>query len=184
MESTLVEYSENKREKGKEKTVVTNTLLDTMETSAKGFSPLILLLKLLDRPLFLRSNVHLEQVPNLDCQNFHSNFTYTYSIFKFVVQVMCLLQVVVNNAVSEIDCEPHFGQAPGCSEREAAALTSSDSKHDNLTSEQNLGLEMNPKPSAEASSLSLKSSVNRHDIFLQLPKSDMHNLCHILAHEG
>ncbi|XP_065003917.1 E3 ubiquitin-protein ligase UPL1 isoform X2 [Musa acuminata AAA Group] len=159
VESTLVEYSENKREKGKEKTVVTNTLLDTMETSAKGFSPLILLLKLLDRPLFLRSNVHLEQV-------------------------MCLLQVVVNNAVSEIDCEPHFGQAPGCSEREAAALTSSDSKHDNLTSEQNPGLEMNPKPSAEASSLSLKSSVNRHDIFLQLPKSDMRNLCHILAHEG
>lgn len=57
-----IEYSSNQWEKGKEKTLETNAPLDIMRTSASGFVPLILLLKLLDRPLFLRSNAHLEQV--------------------------------------------------------------------------------------------------------------------------
>ncbi|KAG6513969.1 E3 ubiquitin-protein ligase UPL1-like isoform X1 [Zingiber officinale] len=155
--SASIVYSSIQWEKGKEKTLETNAPLD-MRTSASGFVPLILLLKLLDRPLFLRSNAHLEQV-------------------------MCLLQVVVSNAVSEIDCEPCFGQGVGFSKTQLASGTTDDIS-ENLSSKQRPSLEKNQKSSDDVPSSSLKNTVNRHEIFLQLPKSDLCNLCRILAHEG
>ncbi|WOL17494.1 E3 ubiquitin-protein ligase [Canna indica] len=158
IESTTTDNSVSKREKGKEKTSDMKAQLDITEASSKDFVPLTLLLKLLDRPLFLRSNAHLEQV-------------------------MSLLQVVISNAVSEIDCDPCFNQAAGFSETQLATGTSFHDKRDNLTSERNSTVEKNQKSSVEEPCSSLKYSVSRHDIFLQLPKSDLRNLCRILAHE-
>lgn len=96
---------------------------------------------------------------------------------------MCLLQVVVSNTVSEIDCEPCFGQGVGFSETQLASGTTDDIS-ENLSPKQRPNLEKNQKSSDDVPSSSLKNTVNRHEIFLQLPKSDLFNLCRILAHEG
>lgn len=37
-------------------------LLDTKQPSSEGYTPILLFLKLLNKPLFLRSRVYLEQV--------------------------------------------------------------------------------------------------------------------------
>lgn len=54
-------YSETKKDKGKEK-IVEGASSNPLGNSQKGDVPLILFLKLLNRPLFLRSIAHLEQV--------------------------------------------------------------------------------------------------------------------------
>lgn len=50
-----------KDEKGKEKMFEAKDSLD-VESSSKSDIPIVLFLKLLNRPLFLRSSAHLEQV--------------------------------------------------------------------------------------------------------------------------
>lgn len=96
---------------------------------------------------------------------------------------MCLLQVVVSNAVSEIDCEPCYGQGAGFSETQLASGTTDDIS-ENLSSKERPSLEKNQTSSDDVPSSTLKNTVSRHEIFLQLPKSDLCNLCRILAHEG
>ncbi|KAK1310386.1 E3 ubiquitin-protein ligase UPL1 [Acorus calamus] len=126
-------HENNEKDKGK---TVEGLSGSGLETSQKGDIPLILFLKLLNRPLFLRSNAHLEQV-------------------------MVLVQVVVNSAVSKIDFEPLS---------ESLSTQNDDEKKEN--------------GSTDAPSSSGKENVNLYDIFLQLPKSELRNLCNILAHEG
>lgn len=60
-DSLIPKCSETK-DKGKEKIVDGETSLEYKEDLEDGSVPLILLLKLLNRPLFLRSTQHLEQV--------------------------------------------------------------------------------------------------------------------------
>lgn len=94
-----------------------------------------------------------------------------------VVQVMSLIQVIVNNAVSKIDCLPPSGQAADGSENQ-------DTQKDSSTLEQNPGLEKNQSPCLEVPSSGLNNPVSQYDLLLQLPDSDLRNLCTILAHEG
>nr|XP_010929052.1 E3 ubiquitin-protein ligase UPL1 isoform X2 [Elaeis guineensis] len=151
-ESSNVSHSENKREKSKEKIFEAKASSSVPETSPKGSMPLIIFLKLLNRPLFLRSNAHLEQV-------------------------MSLIQVVVNNAVSKIDCPPPSGQA-------ADGSAIQDTQKDSSTLEQNPDLEKNQGSCPAVPSLGRNNPVSQYDLLLQLPDSDLHNLCTILAHEG
>ncbi|KAK2997133.1 hypothetical protein RJ639_026658, partial [Escallonia herrerae] len=81
-ESSSLQYVENKKDKGKEKIVGGDDTLDPVGSSQEGDFPLVLFLKLLTQPLFLCSVAHLEQV-------------------------MGLLQVVVYNAASKVDRQPH-----------------------------------------------------------------------------
>lgn len=90
---------------------------------------------------------------------------------------MSLLQVVVKNAVSKIDCLPPSGEAADGPENQDTQKCSS-------TSEQNSGPEMNQGPCTDVPSSGGKNCVSQYDLLLQLPDSGLHNLCSILAHEG
>lgn len=61
-ESLSIKTSEAKKDKGKEKMLEGDDLPNSLACSGKGDIPLILFLKLLRQPLFLRSIAHLEQV--------------------------------------------------------------------------------------------------------------------------
>ena len=60
-ESSNPNFLETKKDKGKEK-IVEGDLSNPVQSHHEGDVPLILLLKLLNQPLFLRSIAHLEQV--------------------------------------------------------------------------------------------------------------------------
>lgn len=144
-------------EKSKENLLEEKDLSD-VESSSKSDIPIILFLKLLNRPLFLRSSAHLEQV-------------------------MGLLQVVVNNAVAKVDSQIQSGQSAGIIERQASNGAPSNSQRDSSSLEQDQNKE-NSSLSTELLPLSGNKPVKIYDIFLQLPKPDLRNLCSILAHEG
>ncbi|KAG0451467.1 hypothetical protein HPP92_026407 [Vanilla planifolia] len=119
--------------------------------------PLVILLKLLNRPLFLRSSAHLEQVMNL-------------------------IQVIVYNAVSRIDCEPQ--SIPDASNFETIKdISPSDGLKHSTVLEQNHAQDFNSSRSNLQAS-SGEKSFSPYDIFLQVPKPDLCNLCQILAQTG
>lgn len=98
---------------------------------------------------------------------------------------MCLLQVVVNNAVSKVDNLSRSGQAAGISEAQLANGALSNSQIDSSTPEQEHSKDLDQCPNAEVTpSSGAKQSVNLYDILVQLPESDLCNLCRILALEG
>ncbi|XP_077221899.1 LOW protein: E3 ubiquitin ligase-like protein isoform X2 [Tasmannia lanceolata] len=152
-------HSEAKKDKGKEKIAEGMAFPSLLETSQNGDVPLILFLKLLKRPLFLRSSAHLEKV-------------------------MGLLQVVVNNAASKVDSHLLSGQSVANSQTLPDKGASSDTQKDPPTSEQNAEQELNKSSSSEASPSGGKKTINPYDILLQLPESDLSNLCSLIAHEG
>ncbi|XP_068637077.1 E3 ubiquitin-protein ligase UPL1-like isoform X2 [Aristolochia californica] len=132
---------------------------EMLESSQKGDIPLILFLKLLNRPLFLRSSAHLEQV-------------------------MGLLQVVVNNAARKVECHSHVEVAHSANSDSNSQLDGGpDSQKDPPISECNANEELNKDAAAEGSS-SGKKTVNPYDILLKLPESELCNLCSLLAREG
>ncbi|XP_068643121.1 E3 ubiquitin-protein ligase UPL1-like isoform X2 [Aristolochia californica] len=144
----------NDKEKGKEKMEE-----EMLESSQKGDIPLILFLKLLNRPLFLRSSAHLEQV-------------------------MGLLQVVVNNAARKVECHSHVDVGHSANSDSNSRLDGGpDSQKDPPISECHANEELNKDAAAEGSSGG-KKTVNPYDILLKLPESEMRNLCSLLAHEG
>lgn len=149
---------ESKKDKGKEKIVEGGLSSKPLGNSLDGDVPLILLLKLLNRPLFVRSNAHLEQV-------------------------MGLLQVVVHTAASKLDHQPQSEQAtanaPDLSVNEASA----DVQIDPPISEPESKKE-DKCAGADSSTSDGKKSVDTHNIFLQLPQPELRNLCSILGREG
>ncbi|GFZ07365.1 LOW protein: E3 ubiquitin ligase-like protein [Actinidia rufa] len=81
-------HSEIKKDKGKGKIEEGGDLSNVSVNIQRGDVPLILLLKLLSQPLFMRSSAHLEQV-------------------------MGLILVVVCTAASNLDCQLHSEKAAG-----------------------------------------------------------------------
>ncbi|PKA67035.1 E3 ubiquitin-protein ligase UPL1 [Apostasia shenzhenica] len=120
--------------------------------------PLVIFLKLLSRPLFLCSNAHLEQV-------------------------MALIQVIIDNAVTKIDCDSHPALVSNSSGTQIDTVPS-DSLRDSAIVEQNPDKEAHPCLSNPQTSVVGKKSISPYGIFLQLPKTDLCNLCSILAHSG
>ncbi|XXG72650.1 hypothetical protein AAC387_Pa07g1701 [Persea americana] len=165
-ESLSPVHLETKNEKGKEKVIDEMSPLDQPEISSKGDIPLILFLKLLSRPLFLRSSAHLEQV-------------------------MGLLQVVVNNAASKVDRLPHSGpvvtESQTLPDQGASGDTPNetpDTPNETPTSKHDSNQQLGKGAGSEVSSSAEKRAVKPHDIFLLLPEIDLCNLCSLLAHEG
>ncbi|KAI0492443.1 hypothetical protein KFK09_026716 [Dendrobium nobile] len=146
-----------KKDKTKERTCLLKDSL-TLESSQKGDAPLVLFLKLLNKPLFLRSNAHLEQV-------------------------MALIQVIVDNAVAKINCHPPSVIAAGRSETQADS-TPSNSLRDSTILEQNHDQDDNPSSSNQQPNGDGEELFSAHNTFLQLPKPVLCNLCSILAHAG
>ncbi|KAG6793628.1 hypothetical protein POTOM_002843 [Populus tomentosa] len=148
-------YLETKMDKGKEK-------IDDRGDSLKPLGdaddiPLILFLKLLNRPLFLRSTAHLEQV-------------------------MGLLQVVVFMAASKLESQAQSGQARETSQKQTVGEASSD-----VPSVPPVVAEASEEDKAASAGLSVsdeKRSIDASSIFLQLPQADLRNLCSLLGREG
>ncbi|XP_052178127.1 E3 ubiquitin-protein ligase UPL1 isoform X2 [Diospyros lotus] len=151
-------YSEIKKDKGKEKIGEVGELSNPSDSFQTGDVPLILFLKLLSQPLFLHSSALLEQV-------------------------MGLVQVVVYTASSKLDCQSHSEQVAAdshnLSQDEATGGDQKDMPSSNLESGQD-----GKGPNAESSTSDGKRSSDTHDIFLQLPQADLHNLCSLLGNEG
>ncbi|KAK4341923.1 hypothetical protein RND71_037739 [Anisodus tanguticus] len=160
-----VKCLETKGDKGKEK-MVGGDSSNPFRSSNKRDIPLVLFLKLLNQPLFLRSIAHLEQV-------------------------MGLLQVVVYTAASKMECQSHSEETVDRSHNETVDgsdnpvgnETMSDIQKDpglpDIKSPQDDSGTGSANPASDAN-----GSPNIRDIFLQLPQSDLHNLCCLLGHEG
>ncbi|CAL5213878.1 unnamed protein product [Lathyrus oleraceus] len=139
--------------KGKEKVIEGGPSSKPSETHV-GDVPLVLFLKLLNQPLFLRSTAHLEQV-------------------------MGLIQVVVETAAAKLaslsQSEKEIADTQNLSVNEAEKdppLVELDSNKQDKHAD--------TKPCHSNG----KKNVDMYNIFLQLPQSDLRNVCSILGREG
>ncbi|KAK8313240.1 hypothetical protein V6Z12_D01G095700 [Gossypium hirsutum] len=148
---------ETKKDKGKEK-IIDGDASKPLGNS-QGDIPLILFLKLLNRPLFLLSTTHLEQVVGL-------------------------LQVVVYTAASKLESWSlsHLAVDNSSSQNLLDEEASGDAHKDLPLTEQESNQEKRTK--TESSGSKGNKNVDFHNIFLQLPESDLCNLCSLLGREG
>ncbi|XVF33865.1 hypothetical protein REPUB_Repub18cG0008600 [Reevesia pubescens] len=151
--------SETKKDKGKEK-IMDGDASKPLGNSQEADVPLILFLKLLNHPLFLQSTAHLEQVVGL-------------------------LQVVVYTAASKLVSRSLSDLAVENSNSQnlLANEASGDAHKDPPLSKPESNLE-DKRTSAESSASNSHRNVDLHNIFLQLPESDLRNLCSLLGREG
>lgn len=75
---------ETKKDKGKEKIVEGGLSPKLLGNSLDGDVPLILFLKLLNRPLFLRSNAHLEQVGLISWSSDFKHLSLQFYPFEYI----------------------------------------------------------------------------------------------------
>ncbi|KAJ6886418.1 E3 ubiquitin-protein ligase UPL1-like isoform X1 [Populus alba x Populus x berolinensis] len=154
LEPPSPKYLETKIDKGKEKIGDGDNSLKPLGNTDNV--PLILFLKLLNRPLFLHSTTHLEQV-------------------------MGLLQVVVFTAASKLDSHAQSGQARETSQKQTAGevpggvqsvppLVAESSQED--------------KAASSGSISNGNRSIDACSVFLKLPQPELRNLCSLLGCEG
>ncbi|CAA3019978.1 E3 ubiquitin- ligase UPL1-like [Olea europaea subsp. europaea] len=156
-ESANINCSELKNDKGKEK-IIEEDHLKTSASSQEGNVPLILFLRLLSQPLFLRSAAQLEQV-------------------------MGLLQVVVYAAASKLDLQSHSEETVAPTKNPSSNEIATDVQKD----PQLLEIEVNQLENSSCTSKTTSDgqrNLKTADIFLLLPQSDLHNLCTLLGQEG
>ncbi|XP_040986368.1 E3 ubiquitin-protein ligase UPL1-like isoform X1 [Juglans microcarpa x Juglans regia] len=149
--------TEAKKDKGKEK-IVEGLSSMPLWSSLDGDTPLILFLKLLNRPLFLRSTAHLEQV-------------------------MGLLQTVVYTAASKLEYQPQSEAATANPQDLPGNEASVDAQKDPPLSEPESKQE-DKHAGAESTASDGKRSIDMYNIFLRLPQSELRNLCNLLGREG
>ncbi|XVE50857.1 hypothetical protein DITRI_Ditri01bG0197700 [Diplodiscus trichospermus] len=151
--------SESKKDKGKEK-IMDGVASQPLGNSPEGDDPVILFLKLLNRPLILRSTAHLEQVVGL-------------------------LQVVVYTAASKLENRSPSDLAVDNSNSQNLLTNeaSGDAHVDPSLSEPESNQE-DKQANAESSASNGNKNVDLYNIFLQLPESDLCNLCSLLGREG
>ncbi|XP_011044918.1 PREDICTED: E3 ubiquitin-protein ligase UPL1-like isoform X2 [Populus euphratica] len=154
LEPLSPKYLETKIDKGKEKIGDGDNSLEPLGDTDNV--PLILFLKLLNRPLFLHSTTHLEQV-------------------------MGLLQVVVFTAASKLDSHAQSGQARETSQKQTAGevpggvqsvppLVAESSQED--------------KAASSGSISNGNRSIDACSVFSKLPQPELSNLCSLLGCEG
>lgn len=102
-------------------------------------------------------------------------------VFVFV-QVIGLLQVVVYNAATKLECQTNLDKEPQDSENPSTNEVSEDKK-DPAVSDPDPKQE-DKRIGGESSSSDGKKSIDIYNIFLQLPQSDLCNLCSLLGREG
>ncbi|GKV44584.1 hypothetical protein SLEP1_g51748 [Rubroshorea leprosula] len=160
LEVTSASYLETKKDKGKEKILDGEAESNVSGNSQEGDIPLMLFLKLLNRPLFLQSSSHLEHV-------------------------MGLIQVVVNTAASKLESKSlseltvknlnsqnlHSNESSGDVQRDPPLSKPESSQKEKHVNE-------------ESSASDGKTMVDTSDIFLLLPQSDLRNLCSLLGCPG
>jgi len=98
---------------------------------------------------------------------------------------MCLLEVVVNNAASQIDYSPRSTQIANSSGVELVADGApSQTQVEPSTLEQGHIQDNDQSKDVEVPTPCARQDVNVHAILTKLPDADLHNLCNILALEG
>ncbi|CAA2959517.1 E3 ubiquitin- ligase UPL1 isoform X1 [Olea europaea subsp. europaea] len=152
-ESANINSLELNNDKGKGK-IIEEDCLNSSASAQEENVPLILFLRLLSQPLFLRSIVHLEQV-------------------------MGLLQVVVYAAASELDLQSHSEETAAPTDNPPSNEIATDVQKSETEINQ-LDKSSGTSKTTSDGQRNLKTS----DIFLLLPQSDLHNLCSLLGHEG
>ncbi|XWS51731.1 hypothetical protein CRYUN_Cryun11dG0008600 [Craigia yunnanensis] len=150
---------ETKKDKGREK-IMDGDESKPLGNSQEGDVPLILFLKLLNRPLFLCSTAHLEQVVGL-------------------------IQIVVYTAASKLENRSLSDLAVDNSDAQNLLTNeaSGDAHKDPPLSESESNQE-DKRTNAESSGSNGNRNVDLYNIFLQLPESDLCNLCSLLGREG
>ncbi|OIW00674.1 hypothetical protein TanjilG_09643 [Lupinus angustifolius] len=148
-------------EKGKDKVIEGEPSPEPSGTRAEDV-PLILFLKLLNRPLFLRSAAHLEQI-------------------------MGIIQVVVDNAASELESqsqsEKEMVNTQDLSVNEASGNVTQDPPLAK-TGILEIALNEHNKLADINHYDGKKKEYNIYNTFLQLPQFDLRNLCTLLSREG
>ncbi|XP_006474874.1 E3 ubiquitin-protein ligase UPL1 isoform X2 [Citrus sinensis] len=157
LESSSPKYSETKA-KGKEKIMDGAASTEPLGNLEGGDVPLVLFLKLLNRPLFLRSTAHLEQV-------------------------MGLLHVIVYTAASKLERQSQSEPAVENSQKPMIDEASGDVCKDPSSTEPESSQE-DKHACIKTSSSDGKRSIDTYDILSKLPQSDLRNLCSLLGHEG
>ncbi|XP_014507028.1 E3 ubiquitin-protein ligase UPL1 isoform X1 [Vigna radiata var. radiata] len=144
-------------EKGKEKVIEGGPSLNPSR-SQTGVVPLVLFLKLLSRPLFLRSNAHLEQV-------------------------MGLIQVIVDTAASKLESQSQSEKEMADTQKLSASEVPSNTEKDAALVESDSN-QQDKRADMHVCHSEGKKSIDMYNIFLQLPQSDLRNLCSLLGREG
>jgi E3 ubiquitin-protein ligase HUWE1 len=119
-----------------------------------GSVPLVFFLKLLNQPLFLRSTAHLEQV-------------------------MGLIQVIVDTAASKLESQSQSEKAIADTQNLSVDEAEKDPPLVELDSNQQ-DKHADTKPCHSNG----KKNVDMYNVFLQLPQSDLRNVCSLLGREG
>ncbi|GJU07136.1 E3 ubiquitin protein ligase UPL1-like protein [Tanacetum coccineum] len=146
-------YHDKKNDKGKEKVIEGGEI--SQPVGSEGDIPILLFVKLLKQPLFLRSIAHLEQV-------------------------MGLLQVIVYTAASKLESQSHTEQPVASSQvQEAVSQPQEDSSLATAEPKQ-----VDKIVTDGVSTSDDLKKVNMNDIFMKLLQTDLHNLCSLLGHEG
>lgn len=151
-------FRETMKEKGKEKVIEGEPSSKLSGSSQALDVPLVLFLKLLNRPLFLRSTAHLEQV-------------------------MGLIQVLVVTAASKLESQSQSEKAMTNSQNLAANEASGDIEKDPPLVELDSD-KQDKQAGVDPSHSDGKKSEDMYNIFLQLPQADLRNLCSLLGREG
>ncbi|XP_031403999.1 E3 ubiquitin-protein ligase UPL1-like isoform X2 [Punica granatum] len=158
-EASSLGYLDSKSYKGKEKVV--EGVSSNGSQDAQAEVPLVIFLKLLNRPLFSRSTTHFEQV-------------------------LGLIQVVVYDAAAKLESESQSEKA--IDDAKVPPEQTGDLKKEKSSNGPENTSDSNDKEAKsttdETSSSKPKTSVNIYDVLLQLPKSDLRNLCSLLGREG
>lgn len=97
---------------------------------------------------------------------------------------MGLLQVVVFKAALRLECETQSEQPAATSQAEPVNEGAEDIQHESPIVEPDSNQELIKDTSANISTLEPKRTTNLYDIFLQIPESDLRNICGLLAREG
>ncbi|KEH31409.1 E3 ubiquitin-protein ligase UPL1-like protein [Medicago truncatula] len=139
--------------KGKEKVIEEGPSPKSSKTLAEAV-PLVFFMKLLNKPLFLRSTAHLEQV-------------------------MGLIQVVVDIAAAKLESQSQSEKAIADTQNLSVGEAEKDPPLVELDSNQ-----LDKHDYTKSCHSNVKKNNDMYNIFLQLPQSDLRNVCSLLGREG
>ncbi|KAL2630710.1 hypothetical protein R1flu_015396 [Riccia fluitans] len=177
-ETSPAKLHDTKKEKGKAKLIDGSGPPEEHEQKLKGEIPLILLLKLLNQPLYSRSSAHLEQV-------------------------MGLLEVVTSNAGAKAELRARTKVTDAANSAASAQVPATPADGQAATAGRGTETATGAQPASAASELKVDTTrpdtkdmevvepstsgdhqMDPTTILLRLPEPELRNLCKLLAREG
>ncbi|KAJ7557451.1 hypothetical protein O6H91_05G127400 [Diphasiastrum complanatum] len=170
---------DSKQDKGKGKISESSALMDITETKPKSEIPLILLLKLLNQPLYTRSSAHLEQVMGLlEVVTSSAGAKADYR-FRIMSPDSAPTALERSDPLSNIQPE-ELSSREGEGNLVSEPLVQSGPSQPVLAGKVEAGSAENQEPSTSGADQNADAS----SILLSLPQAELRNLCRLLAREG